>query len=126
MCRVGLRGSETSQNSIPPSPDGEFHGLSSFSYSQTKFGVVGLTKFSAGQLGRYGITVNCIAPGVVETEATRKAVPQEMLEKLAAQQPIPGVIQAEDLTGAAVFFASDEASYVTGQILVISGGRHMP
>ena len=112
--------------SSPPSPDGEFHGLSSFSYSLTKFGVVGLTKFSAGQLGRFGITVNCIAPGVVETEATRKAVPQEMLEKLAAEQPIPGVIQAEDLTGAAVFFASDEASYVTGQILVISGGRHMP
>jgi 3-oxoacyl-[acyl-carrier protein] reductase len=110
----------------PRSPDGEFHGLSSFSYSQTKFGVVGLTKFSAGQLGQFGITVNCIAPGVVETEATRKTVPDELLEKLAAEQPIPGVIQPGDLTGAAVFFASDEASYVTGQILVISGGRHMP
>jgi len=110
----------------PPSPEGEFHGLSSFSYSQTKFGVVGLTKFSAAQLGRFGITVNCIAPGVVDTEATRKAVPGELLEKLADEQPIRGVIQPEDLTGAAVFFASDEARFVTGQILVVSGGRHMP
>jgi 3-oxoacyl-[acyl-carrier protein] reductase len=110
----------------PPSPDGQFHGLSSFSYSMTKFGVVGLTKFSAAQLGPQGITVNCIAPGVVDTDATRKTVPGELLEKLGEQQPIPGVIQAEDLTGAAVYFASDEARYTTGQILVISGGRHMP
>lgn len=110
----------------PPSPDGEFHGLSSFSYSQTKFGVVGLTKFTAAQLGRFGVTVNCIAPGVVDTDATRKTVPGDLLERLASEQPIQGVIQPEDLTGAAVFFASDEARYVTGQILVISGGRHMP
>jgi 3-oxoacyl-[acyl-carrier protein] reductase len=110
----------------PPSPDGQFHGLSSFSYALTKFGVVGLTKFSAAQLGREGITVNCIAPGVVDTDATRKTVPGELLERLGQEQPIPGVIQAEDLTGAAVYFASDEARYVTGQILVISGGRHMP
>ena len=112
--------------STPPAPDGEFHGLSSFSYSQTKFGVVGLTKFSAGQLGRHGITVNCIAPGVVDTEATRKTVPAELLERLAQEQPISGVIGAEDLTGAAVYFASDEARFVTGQVLVVSGGRHMP
>ena len=52
--------------------------------------------------------------------------PLPVLERLASEQPIQGVIQPEDLTGAAVFFASDEARYVTGQILVISGGRHMP
>ncbi len=112
--------------SAAPSPNGEFHGLGSFSYSLTKFGVVGLTKFSAAQLGRFGVTVNCIAPGVVDTEATRKTVPGQMLERLGEEQPVPGVIQPEDVTGAAVYFASDEARYVTGQILVISGGRHMP
>jgi 3-oxoacyl-[acyl-carrier protein] reductase len=110
----------------PPTADGEFHGLGSFSYSQTKFGVIGLTKFSAAQLGAFGITVNCIAPGVVDTEATRKTVPGAILERLAAEQPVPGVIQPDDLTGAAVYFASSESRYVTGQILVISGGRHMP
>lgn len=111
--------------SMPPPAQG-FAGLSSFSYSQTKWGVVGLTKFSAGQLGHHGITVNCIAPGVIDTEATRKTVPGELLERLAQQKPIPGVVQADDLTGAAVFFASDEARFVTGQVLVIDGGRHMP
>jgi NAD(P)-dependent dehydrogenase (short-subunit alcohol dehydrogenase family) len=70
--------------------------------------------------------VNCIAPGVIDTEATRKTVPAELLERLAQLKPIPGVIRAEDLTGAAVFFASDEARFITGQVLVIDGGRHMP
>ena len=49
-----------------------------------------------------------------------------MLERLGQEQPIPGLIKADDLAGAAVYFASDEARFVTGQILVISGGRHMP
>ena len=64
--------------------------------------------------------------GVIDTEATRKTVPSEILERLAQQKPIPGVIRAEDLTGAALFFASDDARFVTGQVLVIDGGRHMP
>jgi NAD(P)-dependent dehydrogenase (short-subunit alcohol dehydrogenase family) len=124
--RIVNQSSGAAYNYSSPPGGGAFHGLSSFSYSITKFGVVGLTKFCAAQLGRHGITVNCIAPGVVDTEGTRKTVPAELLQKLGQDQPIPGVIQAEDLTGAVVFFASDEARYVTGQILVISGGRHMP
>ncbi|MCE2392246.1 MAG: SDR family oxidoreductase [Proteobacteria bacterium] len=107
-------------------PAGEFAGLGSYSYSQTKWGVVGLTKFSAAQLGRYRITVNCIAPGVVGTDATLKQLSEDMLDHLSAEQPIPGRIQVDDLTGAAVFFASDDAGFVTGQVLVIDGGRHMP
>lgn len=106
--------------------DESFSGLSSFSYSQAKYGVVGLTKYSAGQLGQYGITVNCIAPGVIDTEATRSVVPIEAIEMLATKQAVPGVVQAEDLTGAAVFFATDEAQFVTGQVLVIDGGKYMP
>jgi 3-oxoacyl-[acyl-carrier protein] reductase len=104
----------------------EFPGLASYNYSQSKWGVVGLTKFSAAQLGRWGITVNCIAPGVIDTEATRRAVPGELLEQLATQQAVPGVLRPEDLTGAAVYFGSDEARFVTGQVLVIDGGKHMP
>ena len=104
----------------------EFTGLNAFNYSQTKHGVIGLTKFSAGQLGRYGITVNCIAPGVIDTPATRSVVPIEVIEQLAKVQAVPGVLHAEDLTGAAVYFASDEAHFVTGQVLVIDGGKYMP
>jgi len=107
-------------------PTEDFAGLNAFNYQQTKWGVVGLTKFSAGQLGRWNITVNCIAPGVIATEATLKVVPASAIEVLAKQQCVPGVLHAEDLTGAAVYFASDEARFVTGQVLVIDGGKHMP
>ena len=104
----------------------EFPGLRSFNYSQTKWGVVGLTKYMAGQLGRWNITVNCIAPGVIDTEATRRAVPPAALDAISQQQALRAVLTADDLTGAALFFASDDARYVTGQVLVIDGGRHMP
>jgi len=65
-------------------------------------------------LGRWNITVNCVAPGVVDTEATQNIVPRSIIETLAKQQCVPGVLKAEDLTGAAVYFASDEARFITG------------
>ncbi len=104
----------------------DFLGLNAFNYQQTKWGVIGLTKFSATQLGPYGITVNCIAPGVIDTEATRNVVPGGMLEQLATKQAVPGVISAEHLTGAVAYFASEEARFVTGQVLVVDGGKYMP
>jgi 3-oxoacyl-[acyl-carrier protein] reductase len=107
-------------------PTDTFPGLGSFNYQQTKWGVIGLTKFMASQLGRWSITVNCIAPGVIDTAATRAVMPGSMIETLARQQAVPGVLSADDLTGAAVYFASDEARFVTGQVLVIDGGTHMP
>jgi 3-oxoacyl-[acyl-carrier protein] reductase len=107
-------------------PSDAFPGLNSFSYQQSKHGVIGLTKFSAGQLGRYGITVNCIAPGVVATEATLQVIPRETVEQIAETQAVPGVVEADDLTGAAVYFASEEARFVSGQVLVVDGGRNMP
>jgi len=109
-----------------PNTSAEFDGLNAFNYQQTKWGVVGLTKFTAAQLGRWNITANCIAPGVIATEATLKVVPGPVLETLAEQQAVPGVLHAEDLTGAAVFFATDEARFVTGQVLVVDGGKYMP
>lgn len=124
--RVINQSSGAAYNYLGALPTEEFAGLNAFNYQQTKWGVVGLTKFSAGQLGRYGITVNCIAPGVIATEATKKVVPLSTIEMLAKQQAVPGVLQAEDLAGAAAYFASDEARFVTGQVLVIDGGKYMP
>jgi 3-oxoacyl-[acyl-carrier protein] reductase len=110
-------------NIVPP---GEFQEVSAFTYSQTKWGVLGLTKFLAAQLGQYNITVNCIAPGVTMTEATRKIVPDSIIDLLPAMSAMKRKLEPEDLAGTAVFFASDDAALVTGQVLCVDGGSIMP
>lgn len=107
-------------------PPMEFAGLGNFSYSITKWGIVGLTKFMAAQLGQYNITVNCIAPGITMTEATKKVVPEEFLGGMTAMTAMKQRLEPEDLAGAAVFFASDDAKFCTGQTLVVDGGLAMP
>ncbi len=107
-------------------PVGEFQEVSGFTYSQTKWGVVGLTKFLASQLGQYNITVNCIAPGVTMTEATKKIVPEAFIDMLPAMSAMKRKLEPEDLAGTAVFFASDDAALVTGQVLCVDGGSIMP
>jgi len=107
-------------------PPGDFHEVSAFTYSQTKWGIVGLTKFLAGQLGQYNITVNCIAPGVTMTEATKKIVPDSMIDMLPMMSAMKRALDAWDLTGTALFFASDDAELVTGQVLCVDGGVSMP
>lgn len=112
---------------IPPmGKSSGFREVSSFAYSQTKWGVIGLTKFMAGHLGRYNITVNCISPGVTMTEATKKVVPQHLLEGITFMTALQRTLEPEDLTGTAVFFASDDAAMITGQVLCVDGGMHMP
>jgi NAD(P)-dependent dehydrogenase (short-subunit alcohol dehydrogenase family) len=107
-------------------PMDEFAGLGNFSYSITKWGIVGLTKFMAAQLGQYGITVNCIAPGITMTDATKKVVPEMFLEGMTGMTAMKQRLEPEDLAGAAVFFASEDARFCTGQTLVIDGGLAMP
>ena len=107
-------------------PTDEFPGLRSFSYAWTKYGVNGLTKYTAAQLGNWNVTVNAIAPGPVHTEALTKAAGAERVRQLVNAQPIKGAIQPEDIAGAAAFLAGEDARFITGQILVIDGGRFMP
>ncbi len=107
-------------------PVGEFKEVAGFTYSQTKWGVLGLTKFLASQLGQYNITVNCIAPGVTMTEATRKIVPEGIIDMLPAMSAMKRKLEPEDLAGTAVFFSSDDAALVTGQVLCVDGGSVMP
>lgn len=107
-------------------PMGEFTEVGAFSYSQTKWGVIGLTKFLAAQLGPFNVTVNCIAPGVTMTEATKKIVPEEFLPFVTMMTAMKKQLQPEDITGAAVFFASDDAAMITGQVLCVDGGGAMP
>lgn len=105
---------------------GDWNGLSNNAYAWSKWSVVGLTKFLAGQLGPHNVTVNCIAPGLTYTEATKQVVPDQVKNMFTAMQPIKREIQAEDMTGPAVFFASDDAAMVTGQVLCVDGGMVMP
>jgi 3-oxoacyl-[acyl-carrier protein] reductase len=107
-------------------PVGDFHEVAAFSYSQTKWGVVGLTKFLASQLGQYNVTVNCIAPGVTMTEATKKIVPEEYIGMIPMMSAMKQTLEPEDLAGTAVYFASDDAKLVTGQVLCVDGGACMP
>ena len=107
-------------------PMGEFKEVGAFSYSQTKWGLIGLTKFLAVQLGTFGVTVNCIAPGVTMTAATKKIVPEEFMPFVTMMTAMKKELQPEDITGTAVFFASDDARMITGQVLCVDGGMAMP
>ncbi len=107
-------------------PVREFEEVKAFAYQQTKWGVLGLTRFLAGQLGQYNVLVNCIAPGVTLTEATKKVIPQKVQDHMVAGSAMKRAVEPEDLTGVAVFFASDDSRMVTGQVLCVDGGLCMP
>jgi 3-oxoacyl-[acyl-carrier protein] reductase len=99
--------------------------MPSFNYSVAKMGVAGLTKYMAGALGPWGINVNAIAPGPTLSEATKKIVPDEILARLVQGSALRRPLQPEDLTGTAVFLASDDSDLMTGQVLVVDGGMVM-
>jgi 3-oxoacyl-[acyl-carrier protein] reductase len=103
----------------PDKPSPPFH------YSVAKMGVNGLTKYFAGALGPWGINVNAIAPGVTMTEATKTVVPEEMLSMLVMFTALKKALQPEDLTGTAVFLASEDSDMMTGQVLVVDAGMIM-
>lgn len=95
-------------------------------YSATKAAVRNLTRGMASELGRYGITVNAIGPGTIETDILNY-LPQEEQDRLRGQNlrntPLGRLGRAEDIVGAAVFLASDEAAYVSGVTLFVDGGQ---
>lgn len=101
-------------------------GLGSWSYAQSKWGVIGMTRLLAGQLGQHEITVNCIAPGLTTTAATDKQVPTDFQPMFAEWNATKRLAEPEDMTGVALFFASDDARMVNGQIMVVDGGGVMP
>lgn len=90
-------------------------------YSVSKAGLIGLTKALAKELGPSGITVNCIAPGLIDTDMN-KCLDSATVKELEESTPIGRIGKAEDIAGAAMYFASKEASFVTGQVLGIDGG----
>ena len=90
-------------------------------YAASKAGMIGLTKSAAKELAGRSITVNAIAPGYVKTAMTDK-LSEQVKNQVLSQIPMGRYAEPEDIAGAAVFLASDMASYITGQVLVVDGG----
>jgi acetoacetyl-CoA reductase len=93
-------------------------------YSAAKSGVIGFTKALAQEGARKGITVNCIAPGYIDTEMV-KAVPEAVLKSIIDQIPVGRLGTAEEVAKAVVFLASEEAGFITGATLTMNGGQYM-
>jgi acetoacetyl-CoA reductase len=93
-------------------------------YAAAKSGIHGFTKALAQEGARFGITVNAIAPGYVDTDMVR-AVPPDVLEKIVARIPIGRLGHAADIARGVAFLTADEAEFITGSTLSINGGQHM-
>lgn len=94
-------------------------------YSAAKAGLIGLAKALSMEEGRYGITVNCIAPGFIETEMIQALPTYETIKERALQmQPVKRVGRPGDIADAIAFLASERASFISGEVLHVTGGRY--
>ena len=94
-------------------------------YGASKSGQLGFLKTASMELSKYNTTINAVMPGNIYTEGLQD-LGQEYLDTMAASIPLKRLGQVEDIGNAALFFASDEASYITGQTLVVDGGQILP
>jgi 3-oxoacyl-[acyl-carrier protein] reductase len=93
-------------------------------YSAAKAGIMGFTKSLAREVGSRNITVNCVAPGFIDTDMTR-ALPDAQRQALLAHIPLGRLGAAEDIAQAVAFLASPEAGYISGTTLHVNGGMYM-
>jgi len=93
-------------------------------YSASKAGIIGLTKALARELGNRGVRANVVAPGYVDTRLTQ-VIADEMKELMLANTPLGRFGRPEDIAGAVRFLCSDDASFITGEVLLVDGGLGM-
>ncbi len=91
-------------------------------YSASKAGVVGLTRVLALELGRHGVLVNAIAPGLIDTPLTQK-LPEHVQEKLINAQPTKSMGKPEDIANTVAFLCNDQTGFITGQTIYVDGGK---
>jgi len=94
-------------------------------YAASKAAIEGFSRSLAREIGSRGITVNCIAPGFIDTDMTR-ALAEKQIETLLAQIPLARFGKVEEIAAAVGFLASDSGAYITGETLHINGGMYMP
>jgi len=106
------------------SVSGQAGQMGQANYSSAKAGLIGLTKATARELASRGITVNAVAPGFVLTELTQ-ALPDNLKAEITSRTPLGRFGTTEEVADAVAFLASDEAGYITGQVLAVDGGLVM-
>jgi len=103
---------------------GESGNAGQANYSASKAGLIGLTKSAAQELGSRGITVNAVSPGFIRTEMTQD-LEEKVQEKYLEKIPLGRFGEAEDVARTVAWLASEEAGYITGQVLGVNGGMYM-
>jgi 3-oxoacyl-[acyl-carrier protein] reductase len=103
---------------------GEMGNPGQANYCASKAGLLGLTKSVAKELARRNVTVNAVTPGFILTDMT-EALPEKARDELTAQIPLGRLGSAEDVANAVLFLASEQAGYITGQVLGVNGGMYM-
>jgi 3-oxoacyl-[acyl-carrier protein] reductase len=102
---------------------GQMGNAGQTNYAASKAGLIGFTKALAREVASRGITVNAVAPGMIETDMTRAATEKSQVD-WAAQIPLGRLGTVDDVAAAVCFLASDEASYITGHVLAVNGGMY--
>jgi len=94
-------------------------------YAAAKAGVMGFTRATAAEVGQFGIRVNSIAPGLIYNEFLERIYDKDWFKEKADETVLGRMGQANDVTGLATFLASDQGSFITGEVMCVSGGRYM-
>jgi acetoacetyl-CoA reductase len=127
LCKVtweGMREKKFGRIVNVGSVNGQAGQYGQVNYAAAKSGIHGFTKALAQEGARFGITVNAIAPGYVDTDMVR-AVPADVLQKIVARIPVGRLGRTEDIARGVAFLTADDADFITGSTLSINGGQHM-